>query len=763
MPDSFALSENGKLYVANGVERMLRWDGLAGQAELAGVDPPLTGVTVGGSGVGGIVGDYYAYVRFVTKDNEFSNLSPISTVYTPSSSMGTITDITQATPMVVTVASAHNLLDDAVVKIAGVGGATTANSTWTVTVVSATSFSLNDSVAPTRAYNGGGTFTAGVSTIAYTAVPVPTDPKVTKKQILRNTDGQTTTFYVDVESEALLSTSLSSTRLDSELSVQTSVPILNSDGSLNANRFTVPPNHKAFLANHLGRMFAAGEVTYSEGAVKVTAGSTTVTGIGTEWTEEMGDRFLYVSGADLKYEIDSVSESAQTLTLLSPYQGVDNAYAEYAIRPAPAERRLVYYSEATLPDAWPAVNALSVQDDNDDITGLMVSGSFLYILERRHIYRFTFQADPAVDGYVFLSAPSRGVINNRCWVQVNGTTYMLDEQGVHAFDGGRESESVSDAIQEIFRDDDRYFRINWAASRWFHAVLYPTQHTVRWFVALSGSYLPRHALCYQYELKRWWVEEFSVPVGSSAQAFPEAGRPVVYLGTSGRRILLHGETELDGPDPSACTLRGTVTSSTLMSLTDSAAGFTSANTVGHPVSIYDGPGKGQTRLIVAVSGTTTVTLDRPWAEMPGTSPTSGNTSKYQIGGVNWLARFGWFRYVQDEGSNARQVEVVFEPLESLSDTLKPQGTLRLYRDRQKNAIAYRTPYDFRDTHAVRSERDSADLAFDLSNEVGMAMKKMDGHKDSYFQATRWVAPEVSGVSGDERVRLYEITLDGVVE
>lgn len=756
MPDSFCLAENGYLYVANGVERILRWDGLSRQAEPAGTDPPSSALTVSGSGSGSIVGDYYAYSRYVTRDGLVSNLSPIATVYSAYSSTGTVTAITQATPMVVTTSSAHGLTTGATVLISGAGGSTSANSSWTITVVSTTKFSLDDSVAPTKAYTGGATWKSGVLTIAYSSVPVPTDPKVTRKQILRNTAGQTSTFYVDVDSEALSQTSFSSTRSDSSLSAQTAVPLLNTDGSLSANRHTIPPNHKCYLASHLGRMFAAGEVTYSEGAVSVSEGSTTVTGIGTEWTEEMAGRFLYVSGSDLKYEIDTVTESTQTITLLDPFQGSSDAYAEYAIRPAPAERRLIYYSEALLPESWPATNAISIQDDNDEITGLLVSGSFIYILERRHIYRFTFQTDPGADGYVFLSAASRGCINNRCHVQVDGTTYMLDEQGVHAFDGGRASTGISDQIQDLFRDGDRNFRINWNASRWFHAVLYPTEHTVRWFVALSGSYLPRHALCYQYELKRWWIEEFSVHVGSSTEARPEAGRPATYLGVSARRVLLSGEDELDGPDPTACTMRGTATARTPCSLTDSAATFTSANLVGHPVTIVDGTGKGQTRTIIAATSTV-LTVDRPWIELP--SITSGTRSTYQIGGANYLARFGWFRWVMDENHAARRVEVVFEPLVDSVGLL----TLRLYRDRIRTPITWHTPYASRDASGVRSERSNDDLVCDLSKEIGHVQKRMDRQKDHYLDAARWVCPELTGVSGPERVTFYEVTLDGTAK
>lgn len=69
---------------------------------------------------------------------------------------GTITNATNATPIVITSAS-HGLQTGARVTITGVGGNTAANTTATITRVDANSFSL-DGVAGNGAYTSGGTF-----------------------------------------------------------------------------------------------------------------------------------------------------------------------------------------------------------------------------------------------------------------------------------------------------------------------------------------------------------------------------------------------------------------------------------------------------------------------------------------------------------------------------------------------------------------------------------------------------------------------------
>lgn len=69
---------------------------------------------------------------------------------------GTITGATNATPIVIT-SVGHNLQTGMRVTITGVGGNGAANSTWTITRVSADTFSLDTSVG-NGAYTSGGTW-----------------------------------------------------------------------------------------------------------------------------------------------------------------------------------------------------------------------------------------------------------------------------------------------------------------------------------------------------------------------------------------------------------------------------------------------------------------------------------------------------------------------------------------------------------------------------------------------------------------------------
>lgn len=746
MPDNMIETQDGILLVSNGIDAVLRWDGLTDQAEVAGIAAPTTATSLSSSGVGSIVGTYSAYVRFVDVNGQFSSLSPVSSEHDAVGATGTITAASAATPIVIT-STAHGLTTGTIVKIADVLGNTSANGVWTITVVSANTFSLNGSSGGST-YTTGGTWSSGVLTITFSSVPTTTNPRVVRRQILRNTDGQTQTYYVDVDTFDMNSATFSSTKNDDTLSTQTSFAVLDSNGVSHSGDYNPPPDWKAVLAFHLDRVFAAVDVEYVEGSVSVTDGDTVVTGIGTEWPSTFAGRSLYVVGARQVMSISSVNVSAQTLTLTEPYRGTTDAYSAYAIRPPVSERRLIYFSLAGEPEAWPATNAMTLQEDGDQITGLMVKGSFLYILERRHIYRFTFQDNPADDGFIFL-ASDRGCVNQRCWVQVDDVAYMLDEQGCHAFASGQETDQISIPIQPLFDPGSASpYKINWRASRFFHAVNYRAQETVRWFVAMSGSYLPRHALCYHYRYKRWWIEEFAVPVGSSCPG--DANNTWrIFLGSAARRIFAYGVDYLDGPDASAGTVRGTVTSASLTTLADTSATFASSGLVGSPIVIVSGAGKGQRRMIASVSGTT-IRITHPWLEKPDT------TSTYQIGGVIWDWKSGWFRFVRDDERNARRVELTFEPLVNAASL-----DMRLYVDSSGSPIVWAA--DSTSTHGdgVAVIAGEPDLTVDLTKDIGFAQKRYDGHKQIYFDGKRYMSLQMTGVSNKDRVTIFSATLDGV--
>ncbi len=402
----------------------------------------------------------------------------------------------------------------------------------------------------------------------------------------------------------------------------------------------------------------------------------------------------------------------------------------------------MYYTEPQLPEAWPPWNAISLPEDSDSVTGLMEMASFLYILESRHIYKFTFQADPSSDGFLFRTT-NRGCLNNRMWVLVEDSAYMMDEIGIHAFDG-QDSTSISTPIQNIFRQGESGgLQVNWSADqRFWHAAHDPTRETIRWFVAMTGTTYPRHAICYNYRIERWWIEEYQQAITASTVATIGYRRSLV--GSEARRIFCLNEGYTDGVDP-ASAIRGNPSSWGPLSLTDATNRFPT-NLAGATVAIAQGTGQGQAREIIS-SSSDTLTIDRPWDIQPDT------TSVYQVGGVQWTWQSGWFRFMDDESGNPRDVEVVYQPLRTPTSV-----NLNLYfnHDDDPRVWQYTNADD-----GVTTVQGSADINVDLTTRSGYAMQRMEGHKDYYAKGDRHVSVAMSGVQAGELVRVYSVTLNGV--
>lgn len=597
-----------------------------------------------------------------------------------------------------------------------------------------------------------GVVAASNALVTYTGLQSPNDPRVVRRQVIRNTAGQTTTFYVDIDTIDTLSASLSSSLTDSLLQVGEAVPLLDSTGRPLANRFYRPPSDRKFIAQHLNRMFMAGIETYAEGSVKATYGSATLTGIGTNWKATFAGRFVYVEGATKPYQILSASQAS--ITLSEAYRGPTSLYAEYAIRPAPATRNLLYYSESGLPEAWPPINAVEVTEDGDEITGLMPMASFLYVLKRRRIYRFTAQSDPVNDGFVFLSA-RRGSVNNRTWVVVGTDAYVLDESGVYKFSGA-ESEDVSRPIAGIFAGEEATYRINWSVSRFFHAVHDEIRNTVRFFVALSGDYLPRHALCFDYVEGHWWVERYPRQVGSSylgrVGRFTETWRTQtgerIYLGTTAKRVVALATSPLDGIDPARGQARGGAASSAPRRVTLDFDPNPQAS--GKTVAVVSGKGKGQVRTVESVSGRT-LTLSRPWKSKPD------STSVLQLGGFGYAFRSGKFQFAALDTQNPRTVRVSYRPSEVPGDT----ADLRVYLDWSEEPMEWYTRMHADETYGVSYEKDSPDAVFDTTKAFGLSFVRFDGRRSTNLDAPASMAFEIRGFVSASPVSFRQVVVEGV--
>lgn len=744
MPDTFVRASTGEMFVLNGIDRVISWDGVKSQASISQIEAPKTAVTLSTSGTGQLSGLYYAYCRFVSEDGTPSNLSPLSDLLSVASKTGEITNVSQTTPLVIESLN-HGLANGQYLTISGVGGATNANGSFQIEIIDQDFFTLVGTVA-SGLYTGGGTWLAGVGNIIYSNIPVPTDQRIVRRQILRNTHGQTEVFFVDIDTENLTSKAFFSTKTDEELVEQEDVPLYDSDLNPVANGFPEIPNHKPYGATINDRLFVAGAKSYTQGSVKVENGNAFVFGIGTEWKSTFTGRKFFASGSAAIFDIIECNEGLQRLTLKTPYIGKTSYYDSYTISPSYLEKRALYFSEVGEPKKILTTSGIVVQEDQDEIRGLINLDTFLYIFFRNKIYRLTFGNSPDTDGAVYPCSYTRGALNQKCIVAKGSAILAMDRLGVYAFSSNDE-QSLSTPIASIFSGQNPYYSINWKYADNFHAVHVTAQNTVRWFVVMGAGRYPRHALCFNYETKCWWIEEFMSPVYSSCQDF-DPSATTCFLGLSNNRIVRYPHGTLDGIDINRVTPEGSVTAFTTHWLEDSNTTFDSALCVNNPVAIRTISGDVYHRIIKKAVG------NRIYFDRPIIKNYAGST--YVLGSAPWTFRTGNYRVDGTDKNVVRKIEFLFQP--SAKDN---KFSAKIYRDREDESLKFKKPFRKETDQEFTVSEDGGDLVGNFSKRNGCLSQRIDTHRDYSIDGIRYISLEVDGQTASSPLTVYGVRLEGV--
>lgn len=600
-----------------------------------------------------------------------------------------------------------------------------------------------------------GGWSRGASTITYSSLNVPTDRRVTKRQVLRNKYGNASTFYIDLDTTDLTSTSLTSVNTDEMLG--TAVPLQDANGfDLNVVRHGEPPNTKRAIAHFLNRMFLAVNHVNTLGEITATASSASIVGQDAFFRTAFDNRTLYPQGTSntQDYPIDSLSVNTQTITSSSTYNGTTANGIKYAIQSAAPDDLTLYFSELDDPESWNVLNGLTLTRDEQDgaMTGLLPLVTSLLVLFEHRTYKLTFRASPLLssnpefggDGRI-IPASWRGCVNHRCAVKAGGVAYLLDNKGIYSYDDSA-VEELSDPIDPMFAAGHAW-SIYWPAKDFFHAVYDAENDTVKWFVVIGDGMYPRHAICWHTTRKRFWIEEYPWPITSSVLGHLD-GRQVVFYGSTHRRVFVASEN-LDAIDVDANTgntLRGTVTSALGCTLTDSTATFPSS-LANVPIVIVSGKGAGQQNIIVSRDSATKVTLLRPWTTAPDT------TSTYQIGGIKWLWKSSMMRLSEAGSEVLRGVQTTFTPTTRASTVL-----LRKYADFSAAADTFAVDYT---SDGITTTKDSDQIKLDFTTTRGF----VEISSDSFFAGrgahVRHQTIELTGTTNGERQRISQINVLGV--
>lgn len=464
----------------------------------------------------------------------------------------------------------------------------------------------------------------------YRDVEVPSDPRVARRQIFRNFNGNKDAYFLDIDTDDLTSTDLVSYLTDEQLILNFGQYLEDENGYNLFYLYGEPPNDKPFIAEYKTCIFAAGRRVYRQGNVSVTNGSTTISGIGTRWRRAFIGRKIVIGTR--QYPILDVDEAAQTLETTEQYDGPTDAYEVYSIEPYYAEGNLLGYTEPGYPESWlPIEQWLSMNEDGDDVTGLMVFANAMWILKERSILQFSFTTHPGRDGDL-QPASSRGCINQRMAILVQNQCLMMDRLGVHVFNGAMpraqyQSNTTPDhlslPIADLFRAEGDGLRINFEADKCFwHGVHCLELHLARWYVTMHGYELPQHSVTYDYLMDRWSVEEYPFPITSSCVGTQLLGRPL--LGGPGGRVYQPDIGSLDVVSSGATRVGVSDVLSPYKIVLDDVP----PACVGVPIAIVSGQGRGLWRTVLAQDDTT-IEVDLPFTTLPN------DESVVQIGAIPW--------------------------------------------------------------------------------------------------------------------------------
>lgn len=692
VPPVIAKINDGTILILDGVNTMQRWDAVSSTTGDAGITAPSSAPTVGTPTTGGAsAGDYTCYYRYKDSDGNVSSMSP---------------------PTTVTAA---------------------ANDKFSWSGLTLSSQSRVSSIELWRSL-------VGVPNLVYLITT------------LNNTG--TPTYADDTESDATLVA-------DRDVNLREITQILASDFSPVANVFTPPPSYTRSMVIHQTRAYYGGNVDYRVGHASVTNSSTTVTLVGGTVTSVMADWYFYVEGQTAGYEVSSVNTGANTLTLATAYAGSTDAFAEYGLRPSPNKRNLVHYSEVGLPEAvfydeltgdnvtQQYAFAMRLQDNGDDLVHVGPSmHGYLYVAQRNHLFRINCSNCNPRQGANFQLVARRGSVGHRAAVVAHDAVYFMDTEGVYRVvaDGG--DEDISTSIRDFFRGD----RIHWNRSDWFFADVDKARTQVRFWVCLGTERWPRHALCWNYVLQTWSLEETHWALGAAALVRLQ-GRETLFVAGEHEQVWEYGGQTCDAREDLAVT--GTATAATQDSLTDSSASF-SGSMLGLPVCVTSGTGKRQVRRIVGVeSSGTRLRLKDPWIITPDT------TSQYLVGGIPWSWKTGIYEYAETDREARRSHRLTWEPTDSVTSM-----DLRVYVDHDKTPVAANRVSS--QGALVSIDEDSPDVEISLTrtqgdNESGGFVDVQWGGQSATGRITadRYSAAELRGFQGPSPVEVYEVRARGV--
>lgn len=291
-----------------------------------------------------------------------------------------------------------------------------------------------------------------------------------------------------------------------------------------------------------------------------------------------------------------------------------------------------------LPTSWPVDNEIEVGfGDGDPLVKLVNVNGYILAFKRKSIWILINDPDSGQFEYRRLQTnyTNVGLLNQRSVVQANNRVFFVsDDLKFHYFyitDFSRtelrlKDPPPSDAIADLFTEFASAYRNQVNLVNYTFA-----QFSQVWVSFSNGADAPNpnnnfSTFVFDYSLNNGeggWAVHTGLEIASSCLIKDNASNYRVFTGDYYGYVWKHGDTTGDGALINSTSTGGNGATS----LFDTTQTFTS-DLVGTFVTIIDANGNDQTRRIIAVPGSTEITVNPAWTTIPGTEP-------YTIGGINF--------------------------------------------------------------------------------------------------------------------------------
>lgn len=590
---------------------------------------------------------------------------------------------------------------------------------------------------------------------------LPSTGRVTQRELFRtlvdNADtfyrvkvvnDNTTTTYTDTWSDLDL--------IDENRTDYAALPIVNANGTLNANRFVIPPANKKVVVWDQDRLWFMADGSYSAGTISGTGG--TVTGTGTSFSAGMLGWEIWPSAtAKTPYVITEVTSS--TSVKVFPDISTSFSGASYVSRPDRYERNTIYCSEPEEPESVPqSQNSVLIQysqeDDDDEIVGGFSNASGLFVFKNRS----TYSVDYVRQGKLTASAirvAERGAFNQACRARAGGIDYLMDYDGPWALSGGAEK-PMGEAFANYFREN----LIDFTKADTFFVTANTRTHTVRFFVVLTAdaSTYPKFCFVYNYRLDRWWTE--TRPWEVSGGGMIREGYKYTYyeLPYGGYPPVYDDGYSCDGV---TAAVRGTVSTynSGSGALVATGSIFTNAM-VGASIVVTSGSGKRSAGVISAYTSGTAVTVTAGFHSVA--TPAAGDT--FVIGGIPWRIKSAQLELPMAAGERAPvEFTVSFVPTTNDNQSLELRHYMNHKTTAENAVVSQNEQADF-----VATTASSPDSTFSMyasknaeGTTVGVARKSLSGKTVGSLGNDRLITVEARSIAAEERHYIRQIDVTGV--